>query len=152
MRRSTIFTFMSVGIASTAIATYVLAATIGGTRQYYFQEYFSPTIILASVMLFLLLNTNQRTSTSGANSVSQLKSSELGSKLLKLISENTLPIFLFHVMVLESLQRGYFGFAINGSTINSIVGIPLITVITLFICLAVIIPLKKIPILKRLIG
>jgi len=63
-----------------------------------------------------------------------------------------LPIFLFHVMVLESLQRGYFGFAINGSTINSIVGIPLITVITLFICLAVIIPLKKIPILKRLIG
>jgi len=81
----------------------------------------------------------------------QSKPSKLG-KMLKLISENTLPIFLFHLMVLETLQRGYLGFAINGSTINSIIGVPLITVIALFLCLAVIVPLKKVPVLKKLIG
>ena len=73
-------------------------------------------------------------------------------KLMGVISENTLPIFLLHLMVLYALQRGYFGFAINGSVINSIIGVPLITVITLFICLAIIVPLKKIPYLKNLIG
>jgi hypothetical protein len=55
-------------------------------------------------------------------------------------------------MVLESFQRGYFGFAINGNTINSIVGVPLITVITLFVSLGIILLLKKIPYLKRLLG
>lgn len=73
-------------------------------------------------------------------------------KLLKLISENTLPLFLFHEIILESLQKGYFGITINGNTINSIIGVPLITVITLFICLAIIVPLKKIPVLKKLLG
>jgi hypothetical protein len=55
-------------------------------------------------------------------------------------------------MILESLQRGYFGFAINGNTINSIVGVPLITVITFFVSLGIILVLKKIPYLKKLIG
>ena len=55
-------------------------------------------------------------------------------------------------MILLSLQRGYFGFAINGNTINLIVGVPLNTVITLFISLGIIILLKKVPYLKKLIG
>ena len=147
MRRSTIMIFMSLGVALTAIGTYILAATAGGGEMYFFQEYFSPTLIFAAVMLFLLLNTIQPPSNNN-----QETSHPKANKLLKVISQNSLPIFLFHVMVLESLQRGYFGFAINGNTINSIIGVPLITVVTLFICLVVIIPLKKVPVLKKLIG
>ena len=147
MRRSTLLVFMSLGVALTAIGTYLLAANVGGRATYFFQEYFSPTLIFASVMLFLLLNTIQPPS-----NINKESSRPKVNKLLKVISQNTLPIFLFHVMVLESLRRGYFGFAINGNTINSIIGVPLITVVTLFICLGVIIPLKKIPVLKRLIG
>ena len=55
-------------------------------------------------------------------------------------------------MVLYSIQRGYFGFVIDGSLINSIIGVPIVTALTLFICLAIILPLKKIPYLKNLIG
>jgi surface polysaccharide O-acyltransferase-like enzyme len=73
-------------------------------------------------------------------------------RLLSLISENTLAIYLFHVMVIESLQLGFFGFTLSSNTLNSIVEVPLISVITLFICLGVIVPLKKIPVVKRLIG
>jgi hypothetical protein len=55
-------------------------------------------------------------------------------------------------MVLESLQRGYFGFAINGNTINSIVGVPLITAVTLFVSLGIILLVKKIPYVKKIVG
>ena len=71
---------------------------------------------------------------------------------MHLISINTLPLYLFHVMILESLQNGYFGFTINGNTINSIIGVPLNTVIALFVSLGIIVVLKKIPVVKRLIG
>ena len=161
IRRSIVLIIMSLGIGLTAFATYVLAVTIGGGTTFFFQEYYSPTLILASVMAFLLLTgiqpvSNQLKTTTKVTDekiVTAKKSSRsIGARLLKIISDNTLPIFLFHVMVLESLQRGYFGFAINGTTINSIIGVPLITAITLFICLAIIIPLKKVPVLKQLIG
>ena len=75
-----------------------------------------------------------------------------GNKLLKVISENTLAIYLFHVMVLESLENGYFGFAINRNTFNPIIEVPLITVIVLFVSLAAILLLKKVPYLKKVIG
>ena len=146
IRRSTLSIFMILGIALTAIGTYVLAATVGGAETYFFQDYFSPTLILASVMVFLLILTIQPLS------VQKVIPPSSGNKLIKVISENSLSLFLFHVMILLSLQRGYFGFAINGNTINSIVGVPLNTVITLFISLGIIILLKKVPYLKKLIG
>jgi surface polysaccharide O-acyltransferase-like enzyme len=156
LRRSTLLIFMSLGIALTAIGTYAIAATIGGTTMYFFQDYLSPTLILAAVMLFLLLNTIQVPSSQTMVNEKETKPAKSShpklGKLLSVISQNTLPIFLFHVMILESLQNGYFGFAINGNTINSIIGVPLMTVITLFISLVIIVPLKKVPILRKLIG
>jgi len=156
MRRSALLIFMSLGIALTAIGTYAMAATVGGVEIFFFQDYFSPTIILASVMLFLLLNTiqvppsQQRVDQKEINPTKSVHPKV--RKLLSVISQNTLPIFLFHLIILESLQKGYFGIAINGNTINSIIGVPLMTVITLLMSLAIIIPLKKVPILKKLIG
>ena len=146
VRRKTLLTLLFLGLTLTAIGTYVMAATVGGTLTYFFQDYFSPTIILASVALFLLLNTIQSPANQTDPRHPKIR------LLLKTISQNTLPIYLLHVMIIESIQRGYFGFTINSNTLNSIVGVPLISVITLFICLGVILPLKKIPGLRRLIG
>jgi surface polysaccharide O-acyltransferase-like enzyme len=160
VKRSQLAIFMFVGFAFAVIGTYVMSGTVGGARSWAFQEYLSPTMILASISLFLFLNTLKSHGNAAAldqdidpKELAALKSHQsAGGKLLHLISENTLPIFLFHEMVLYSLQRGYLGITINGNTINSIIGIPLISVITLFICLAVLVPLKKIPVLKLLIG
>ena len=146
MHRSTVWVFMTLGIALTAFGTYVLGATVGGIEMYFFQQYISPTVILASVMLFLLLLTIQPPSGQKETSPSKV------DKLLKIISQNSLPIFLFHVMVLESLQNGYFGFTINRTTLNPIIEAPLMTVIVLFATLAIILLLKKIPYMNRLIG
>jgi surface polysaccharide O-acyltransferase-like enzyme len=146
IRRSTLTIFMILGIALTAIGTYALASTVGGGEQYFFQEYLSPTLILASVMVFLLTLTVQ------APSVQKVTRPSAGNKLVRVISENSLALFLFHVMILESLQRGYFGFAINGNTVNSIIGVPLNTALTLFVSLGIIVLLEKIPYFKKLIG
>lgn len=154
LKRSTILFFMALGVALTAIGTYAIAATLGGVTMFFFQEYLSPTLILGAAMLFLWLNTTQAPQVQEKlGTADPVKSGHPKlRKLLCLISQNTLPIFLFHVIILETLQRGYLGITINGNTINSIVGVPLMTVIVLFLSLAVIVPLKKIPILKDLIG
>ncbi|MDX1701955.1 MAG: hypothetical protein R3250_15115, partial [Melioribacteraceae bacterium] len=74
------------------------------------------------------------------------------SWIVRSLSENTLPIFLFHIIILESFDRGFFGFTLNYMTLNPIVGIPLMTVLTLFITLGLVLLMKKVPILNQLIG
>jgi surface polysaccharide O-acyltransferase-like enzyme len=145
-RRQNLSSLMILGIALTVVGTYVLAATGAGTGMYFFQEYLSPTVILASVMVFMLLLTIKPPSAQKKESTSK------AGKLVKLISQNTLAIYMFHVMVIETIQNGYLGFAINRNTLNPIVEIPLLTVIVLFISLAIILVLRKIPYMKELIG
>jgi surface polysaccharide O-acyltransferase-like enzyme len=140
IRRSILWIFTAAGVALTMFGTYFMALNYGGGNTYWFQEYFSPTLIFASVMFYLLLTTKKTPSTV-ASEPSPPKA-----------SQNTLPIFLFHLMVLDALQRGYLGFTLNGNTVNSIIGVPLATALTIFICLAVIVPLKKVPVLKSFIG
>jgi surface polysaccharide O-acyltransferase-like enzyme len=138
------------GIVLTAISIFIIESPIGGNREVFaFTVYFGPWTMLAALALFLFLNTIKLPP--------QECQSSLGVKLVRAISQNTLPIFLLHVIVLESFQRGYLSFgavdlALNGNTINTIIGVPLITALTLFACLGIIIPLKKIPYLKKLIG
>jgi surface polysaccharide O-acyltransferase-like enzyme len=146
IRRRTLGFFITLGIALTAFGTYVLAATVGGTETYFFQQYFSPTVILVSVMVFLLFFTIKSPSAQGS-----IKPSK-GNKLIKLISQNTLGIFFIHVMIIESIENGYLGFAINRDMLNPIIEVPLITLIVLFSSLGVILLLKRVPGLKRLIG
>jgi surface polysaccharide O-acyltransferase-like enzyme len=146
VRRWILLSLMTTGLVLSAVGTYAIAATVGGPNTYYFHDYFSPTIILASTSLFLLLTSLKVPA--NQTEVPHPKT----NWLLRQISQSTLAIFLFHVIVLESLQRSYLGFTISGNTLNSIIEVPLITVVTLFICLAVILPLRKVPIINRLIG
>jgi surface polysaccharide O-acyltransferase-like enzyme len=146
MQRSKLTIFIILGTALTAIGTYVLAATIGGTEMYFFQQYFSPTVILVAVMMFMLLFTVQ------PPSVQEDSNPSKAHKLIQLISQNTLGIFFIHVMIIESIQLGYFGFTINRTTLNPIIEVPLLTAIVLFASLAIILLLKKIPYLEKWIG
>jgi surface polysaccharide O-acyltransferase-like enzyme len=146
MQRSKLSIFIILGIALTAIGTYILAATIGGTEMYFFQQYFSPTVILVAVMMFTLLFSVQ------PPSVQEDSNPSKAHKLIQLISQNTLGIFFIHVMIIESIQLGYFGFTLNQNTLNPIIEVPLLTAIVLFASLAIILLLKKIPHLEKLVG
>ncbi len=132
------------GLLWTIIGTYLIVGHMGEKYGTFFYDGYSFNIIIASAALFLLLL---------AFPVQTFQTRfPRGNRVLRVISANTLPIFLLHVIVLEALQRGYFGFTISLTAMNPYIEIPLITVLTLLICLAVIVPLKKIPYVKRIIG
>ena len=133
-------------LALTAIGTYFVSMDYGGPTSWFFQEYVSPTMILASIAFFTLLVMPKTTPKPRTDKPSW------GQKLLHSISENTLAIFFLHLIVLYVLQHGVGGYALNGNTVNSIIGVPVATVLTLFISLAIIVPLKKVPYLKKIIG
>jgi surface polysaccharide O-acyltransferase-like enzyme len=141
-------TLTILGLTLTAIGTFILAIHVGGGGTYYFQEYFSPTMILASISFFMLLNSYAK-----PKEKTQMEKPSWKHRIMHVISENTLPLYLLHVIIIYLLQHGFFfGFTLTGNTVNSIIGVPLMTVLTLGICLIIIIPLKKIPIMRKLIG
>ncbi len=144
LRSSILITVFAAAFLWTIIGTYLIIGNLGEIFNQFFLSGYSFNIILGSTALFLLM------ASIPASKIE--KRFPNGNRVLRVISQNTLPIFLFHPIVLETLQKGYLGFAINITSINPIVEIPLITALTLLICLAIIVPLKKIPYVKRIIG
>ncbi len=144
MRSSRLYAVLAAGWLFTIFGTYFIVGNLGESFSTRLLDASGFGIILASAALFFLFATvpSQTVETRFPR----------GSRLLKIISENTLPIYLFHVMVMEVLQRGYLGFSISVTTLTPIMEIPLIAAITLLISIAVIVPLKKIPYVKRIIG
>jgi surface polysaccharide O-acyltransferase-like enzyme len=143
-RRSLLYLGLVLGSVWTIIGTYILEGTLGSVYSQFFLDASSFSVIVASVTLFLLL-------AAIPNSTIEVKLPR-GSRILKVISQNSLPIYLFHVIVLEALQKGYLGIKISVTTINPLIEIPLVTAVTLLICLAILVPLKKLPYVNRIIG
>jgi surface polysaccharide O-acyltransferase-like enzyme len=132
------------GLLWTIGGSYLIVATLGERFSQFFYDGFSINMIVASASLFLLLLT--------VSPVALQAKYPRFSRVLKVVGANTLPIFLFHVIVLESLQYGFFSFTLSITSMNPFIAIPLSTFLTLLICLAVIVPLKRVPYVKKLIG
>lgn len=144
LRRPILFILLVLGYVWTILGTYILVGTMGELFSRYFYDSFSFNVIIVSVALFLLL--------SSLSSQYVKRVFPFGNRLILLVSQNTLPIYLLHMLVLETLHKGYLGFKMSVTTMNPVLEIPLVTVITLFLCLGLIIPLKKIPYFDRFIG
>jgi surface polysaccharide O-acyltransferase-like enzyme len=144
LRTSILSLMLILSSVFTIFGTYFLIATLGEQYSQFFLDASSFSVIIASVTLFLILASIPYQSIE--------RKIPRSSKVLQLISQNTLPIYLFHIIVLETLQRGYLGFQISVTNLNPIIEIPLITIVTLLICLAIIILIKKIPYVKTIIG
>ncbi|MCL2134736.1 MAG: acyltransferase [Candidatus Bathyarchaeota archaeon] len=146
VKRKILGVFTVLGLALTVIATYLVVWS-GGSNMYFFQEYSSFTVILASVSLFMLLNSYGK-----SFEVYQAEKSSWKHRVLHVISENSLSIYLFHMIALSLIKNGFFGFMLHGRNVDSIIGVPLLVTLTVLLSLIVIIPLKKIPKLKKFIG
>ena len=152
IRSSILYLILALSLIWTILGTYFLVGTLGERYSQFFHDASSANVILTSVALFLIISTLSRPKIPTQTASETVVQVAHTNRILQLISQNILPIYLFHVMVLETLQKGYLGFKISVTTMNPIVEIPVITVVTLFICLAVIVPLKKIPFLKNFLG
>lgn len=144
VKKSLLYIGLVAGLLFTIFGTYLTIATLGERYGQFFYDGFSINMIVLSASLFLLLSAI-------SNQKLQLTYPRV-NRFLGTISANTLPIYLLHVIVLESLEKGYLGFTLKITDFNAFLAIPVLTVVTLLICLAIILPLKRIPYLKRLIG
>jgi surface polysaccharide O-acyltransferase-like enzyme len=103
----------------------------------------SPTIILGSAALFFILVTGQ---------TSIIKTHAKLDRFVQWVSQNTLPIYLLHMLVLITLTNGVFGVYLNTLTFSPVLDTPLFAVIVFAISSTAVYILKKIPYISRLIG
>jgi surface polysaccharide O-acyltransferase-like enzyme len=144
VKKAYLYILVSAGFLWTMVGTFFATWFFGGKISYFFYDYMAINVIITSTALFLLLLTVPPSKLEGKpHSVNWL---------IKTIGQNSLPIFLIHVIILESLQKGFFGFTISINTITPVIEIPLITIVTLVTSLAIVLGLKKIPYMKRIIG
>jgi surface polysaccharide O-acyltransferase-like enzyme len=145
VRSSFLYAMFFIGLIWTVASTWFMNFLFESLRQdYFFFDYLTANVIVASVSLFLILS-KFKPDWPGSNHP------HIG-RVVHAISCNTLPIFLFHVIILELLQRGYFGLKLSLTIINPIIGVPLITIVTFFITFGLVLMMGKIPVLKKLIG
>jgi surface polysaccharide O-acyltransferase-like enzyme len=145
MRSSILYGLFFLGLIWTVASTWFMNFVFESSGQnYFFFDYLTPNVIVASVALFMILS-KFNADWPGINH-------PRASRFIHAISSATLPIFLFHVIILESLQRGYFGFKLSLTIINPIYGIPVITIVTFFITFGLVLIMGKVPVLKKLIG
>jgi len=131
------------GILTAVLGDWLITATLGETYTGFFHGYVSFDIIIASAALFALLITiPPNRAETRYNNV---------NRVIHWIGQNTLPIYLIHIMVLESLTLGLFGFTLPDVS-NSIVSIPMTALVVFSLSAAIVYPLMKIPYVKRLIG
>ncbi len=135
-----------VGVAWTLIGTYFLIYPLNWVGQYYFFfDTVSANVVLTSISIYMLL------CKAPVNSPNKAKHPRLHA-IVRFISVNTLPIYLFHAMILESIHRGYFGFRLSLVSMNPIIEIPLAAAVAFVITIALIWLIRRIPILRKLIG
>lgn len=132
------------GVAVAVLGAYVTTVLIGEEAALFFYESLSFNIIIASGAVYMLLmaTSNSR----GENRYGKLNS------ILHWVGQNTLPVYLLHYMILESLMLGFFGFSLNAAMLDPAILVPLLTVLTFGLTVLIVYPLKKIPVIKRLIG
>ncbi len=145
LRSSILYGLFLLGLFWTISSTWYMHFFANSLEQdYFFFDYLTANVIVASIALFMILS-RFNADWPGSNNPRL-------SRVARAISENTLPIYLFHVIILESLQKGYFGFKLSLTIINPVIGVPLITAVTFFITFGLVLLMKKIPLLKNLIG
>jgi surface polysaccharide O-acyltransferase-like enzyme len=130
------------GLVAATVFDTVIPTIAGANTLGFFHEYVIFTIIAASSGLFLILTSIPK---------KRFESPILANRCLHWIGQNTLPIYLIHVMILETVISA-LGFLLNNTTLMPIIESPLITLITLSCSAAIVYALKKIPQVGKIIG
>ncbi|MCW4007965.1 MAG: acyltransferase family protein [Candidatus Bathyarchaeota archaeon] len=140
-----LYALLIISFVWTIFGTWLMNYPLSAMHQNnFFFDYLTANVIIGSIALFLILLRFHR-DWPGSNHAT-------ASRIVQAISRNTLPIFMLHVIILESFERGFFGFTLSYTTLHPIIEIPLITALTLFITLGLILLMRKVPLLKKMIG
>ncbi len=138
-----LYAALTLGLLGAILGEWFLTAMYGEQYAGFFHGYLSFNMIIASAALFMILLAIPKEKIESRYPIV--------NRVIHWIGQNTLPIYLVHVIVLETLQFGLLGFTLIDKN-NLIVEIPLATFVAFSLSVAIIYPLKKIPYVKKLIG
>ncbi len=141
--RKTAVTAASLGLLGTIIGAWVVTGIAGQQYTDYFHNYVSATTIIGSAAIFFLLLSTKPT---------RLQSNNKVNRIMSWISQNTLGIYLIHIIVLVALTNRIFGIFLNTLTYIPLIDVPIYTILVFVISAALVFVLKKIPYIKKLIG
>ncbi len=131
------------GLLVAVIGDWLLTATMGQAYTGFFHAYLGFNMIIAAASLFLLLTRIPKSRIENGNRTL--------SRLIHWIGKNTLPIYLIHIIVLETLELGLLGFTFPYTGVF-VVDVLVMAVITFVVSAAIIYPLKKIPYISKIVG
>ncbi len=145
LRSALLYGLLIASFVGTIFGVWLMTYPLSSLAQNnYFLGYLTVNVIVGSAALFLIL-LKVKPDWPGTNHIAS-------RQVVQAISKNTLPIFLFHVIILETLERGLLGFKISFTTLNPIIEIPLLAALTFFITLGLVLLMRRVPLLKKLIG
>ena len=127
----------------TALSTYELTAAAGGEYQPLFYEYYSLNVVLMSIAVFLL-----------AGNLPGLRSAPADSRRSRLwsgLAERVFGIYLVHVLVLDVLKEGTFGFTFDHATFHPAAAVPVLAVVVFAASLGIVLVVERIPGLRRVL-
>ena len=137
LKVSTKYLFYILGCISLVVTIYgtYIQVIDNITSSFYFYSNLSPNIIIMSSAIFIFFKTIN---------------TQLGKQVQNIvitISKTTMGIYLIHPLVLDVLSI----LKINALTINPIISIPAVSVLTFAISFLVIFIMQKIPFIKRMV-
>ncbi len=141
--RSKAILIASAGVIATIVGEWLLTGTMGEKYTGFLHSYVSPTVMVASIALFFVLiswDSNRLAS-----------HTKLGG-VIHWVSQNTLPIYLIHMLVLVSLWINVGGIWLNSMTFSPLFDVPIYAAIVFAVSAGLVYVLKKIPLVKRLVG
>lgn len=127
--------FIGIALLSTFVGQ--IDAVRKGSPSGLLYGYFCFPVFLEAVLLFLFFRGLEP----------YFKNKEKLSRVICLLSANTMGVYLLHPFILERLDR----WQINSLTWNTWISVPLITLITFIICMGISVLIKKIPLIRKII-
>jgi surface polysaccharide O-acyltransferase-like enzyme len=143
MRRRTAYIAAGLGLLGTVVGDWLVTATAGEQFTGFFHNYMSATMIVGSVAVFFILLSTKPT---------RLEDNSKIKNLMHWVSQNTLAIYLIHIIILTALSNRVFGVYLNALTYLPLIDIPIFTLIVFSASAAVVFALKKIPYVAKLLG
>ncbi len=131
------------GLLGSIIGDWIITGTLGQQYTGYFHNYMSATTIVGSgAIFFILLSTRPNL----------LQNNGKVNRVMHWVSENTLGIYLIHIMVLVALSYPIFGVYLNSLTYMPLFDVPIYTALVFGISAALVFLLKQLPYVHKLVG
>jgi surface polysaccharide O-acyltransferase-like enzyme len=145
VRKSIAISAAILGLLGAIFGDWALVAIDGTAHIGYFHNYLSGNMIIAYAGIFVLLLMVPATKITSHIKV---------NRVVHWISENTLAIYLMHMIVLETFTLGLLtgGVYLNRFTNNLAIDVPVFVLIVFVVTAVSVYLLKKIPYVDKLIG